>query len=65
MAKEIRNSFRLALAQADPVVGDIDGNAGKVRAARAAAAAGADLIAFTELFLTGYPIEDLVLKLAL
>jgi len=64
MAKEIRNSFRLALAQADPVVGDIDGNVGKVRAARAAAA-GADLIAFTELFLTGYPIEDLVLKPAL
>ncbi len=66
MPKEIRDSFKLALAQLNPVVGDIDGNAGKVRAARAEAAAqGADLVAFTELFLTGYPIEDLVLKPAL
>ncbi len=66
MPKEIRDSFKLALAQLNPVVGDIDGNAGKVRAARAEAAAqGADLVACTELFLTGYPIEDLVLKPAL
>jgi NAD+ synthase len=56
-------SFKLALAQLNPVVGDIDGNLKKARAARAEAAAkGADLIAFTELYLTGYPIEDLVLK---
>ena len=56
-------SFKLALAQPNPVVGDIDGNLKKARAARAEAAAeGADLIAFTELYLTGYPIEDLVLK---
>jgi NAD+ synthase len=55
--------FKLALAQLNPVVGDLDGNAARARAARVeAAAAGADLIAFTELFLTGYPIEDLVLK---
>ena len=47
----------------NPVVGDIDGNLKKARAARAEASAkGADLIAFTELYLTGYPIEDLVLK---
>jgi NAD+ synthase len=66
MPKEIRDSFKLALAQLNPVVGDIDGNAGKVRVARAEAAAqGADFVAFTELFLTGYPIEDLVLKPAL
>jgi NAD+ synthase len=57
------DSFKLALAQLNPVVGDIDGNLTKARAARAEAAAkGADLIAFTELYLTGYPIEDLVLK---
>ena len=58
-----RDSFKLALAQLNPVVGDIDGNLRKARAARAKAAAkGADLIAFTELYLTGYPIEDLALK---
>ena len=58
-----RDSLRLALAQLNPGVGDIDGNLKKARAARAEAAAnGADLIAFTELYLTGYPIEDLVLK---
>src|SRR5437773_3005543 len=55
--------FRITLAQLNPTVGDIDGNAAKVRAARAKAAAdGADLIVFSELFLAGYPPEDLVLK---
>jgi NAD+ synthase len=53
----------LALAQLNPIVGDMAGNAGKVRAARAdAAQAGADLVVFPELFLIGYPPEDLVLK---
>ena len=53
----------LALAQLDPIVGDVDGNAAKVRAARAtAAAAGADAVMLPELFLAGYPPEDLVLK---
>ncbi len=57
------NSFKLGLAQLNPVVGDIAGNLNKAREARAhAAVQGADLIAFTELFLTGYPIEDLALK---
>jgi NAD+ synthase len=63
MIEPITNSFTLALAQLNPLVGDIAGNLTKARAARAAAAAkGADLIAFTELYLTGYPIEDLALK---
>ncbi|MGI8724994.1 MAG: NAD+ synthase [Methyloceanibacter sp.] len=66
MANRIKDSFRLALAQLNPIVGDIDGNLKKARAARETAAArGADLVAFTELYLTGYPIEDLVLKPAL
>src|SRR5262245_7082673 len=66
MAKAITNSFKLALAQLNPVVGDIAGNLAKAREARARAGeAGADLIVFTELYLTGYPIEDLVLKPAL
>ena len=66
MAHQIKDSFKLALAQLNPVVGDLVGNLKKARQARAqAAASGADLIAFTELYLTGYPIEDLVLKPAL
>jgi NAD+ synthase len=57
------DKLRLALAQLNPTLGDIDGNLKKARAARAEAArAGADLIAFTELFICGYPPEDLVLK---
>lgn len=53
----------IALAQLNPTVGDVAGNARKALEARAEAAkAGADLIAFTELFLSGYSPEDLVLK---
>ena len=53
----------LALAQANPTVGDVAGNAAKVRAARAVAAGeGADIVMFPELFIAGYPTEDLVLK---
>ncbi|MGZ5924827.1 MAG: nitrilase-related carbon-nitrogen hydrolase, partial [Rhizomicrobium sp.] len=54
--------FRIALAQLNPVMGDIHGNLTKARAARAEAArARADLILFSELFIVGYPPEDLVL----
>ena len=63
MTEAIRDSFKLALAQLNPVVGDIEGNLDKVRAVRKRLGeAGAELIVFTELFLTGYPLEDLVLK---
>jgi NAD+ synthase len=56
----------LTIAQLNPIVGDIAGNAEKARRARAKAAAdGADLIVFSELFICGYPPEDLVLKPAL
>ncbi|MFA7429236.1 MAG: NAD+ synthase [Rhodospirillaceae bacterium] len=56
-------SFILSLAQLNPVVGDIDGNATKVRAARAeAAAAGAAVVVTSELVLSGYPPEDLVYR---
>ncbi len=59
-------NLKIALAQINPVVGDIAGNADQVRAARAEAAAlGADLVTFGELVLCGYPPEDLVLKGAL
>ncbi|HKY85848.1 MAG TPA: nitrilase-related carbon-nitrogen hydrolase, partial [Pseudorhodoplanes sp.] len=53
----------IALAQLNPTVGDVAGNADKVRHARKQAAGeGADLILFPELFIAGYPPEDLVLK---
>ena len=55
--------LRLALAQANYTVGDLAGNAAMVLdRTRTAAAAGADLVAFPELTLTGYPPEDLVLR---
>jgi NAD+ synthase len=58
--------FRIALAQLNPVMGDISGNLAKARAARGAAAKQkADVVLFTELFMVGYPPEDLVLKPAL
>jgi len=58
--------FRIALAQLNPIMGDMPGNLAKARAARAEAAKGhADLILFAELYIVGYPPEDLVLKPAL
>jgi len=57
------SSLKIALAQLNPVVGDLAGNAAKLRQARAEAAArGADLVVYPELFITGYPPEDLVRK---
>jgi len=57
------NSLKLALAQINPVVGDIEGNAARIIAsAREAAALGADLCVFPEMAITGYPPEDLVFK---
>ena len=53
----------ISIAQVDTTVGDVSGNADRVRRARAVAAEqGADLMCFSELFLAGYPPEDLVLK---
>jgi len=59
----ISDILRIAVAQLNPIVGDVAGNLAKAREARAdAARQGADLILFTELFLAGYPPEDLVLR---
>ena len=55
------DSLNIAIAQLNPIVGDIDGNVSKIKSARAGALKS-DLIVFSELFLTGYPPEDLVLK---
>ena len=55
--------LRIAVAQLNPTVGDVAGNLARAREARAdAARQGADLVLFTELFIAGYPPEDLVLK---
>lgn len=55
--------FRLTLGQLNPTVGDLAGNAEKARAAWAEAkAAGADMLALPEMFITGYQTQDLILK---
>jgi NAD+ synthase (glutamine-hydrolysing) len=55
--------MRVALAQIDPTVGDVDGNAAKIAEwIGRAAAAGAELAIFPELCVPGYPAEDLYLK---
>jgi NAD+ synthase len=56
-------TLTIALAQANPTVGDVSGNLALVRRMRDdAAASGADLVVFPELVLVGYPPEDLVLR---
>ncbi|MEU6860200.1 NAD+ synthase [Glycomyces sp. NPDC046736] len=56
-------TLRIALAQDNPVVGDLDHNADLIRrAATASTAAGAHLLATGEHSLTGYPVEDLALR---
>jgi NAD+ synthase (glutamine-hydrolysing) len=55
--------MRVALGQLNPTVGDIDGNVSKMAEwSERAAGAGADLVVFPELAVTGYPPEDLVLR---
>jgi NAD+ synthase len=59
------HALSIALAQINPVVGDVAGNVARIREARAEAArGGADLVVFPELTVSGYPPEDLVLKAA-
>ncbi|KQY27233.1 NAD+ synthase [Rhizobium sp. Root482] len=61
--KTISTTLRIAVGQLNPTVGDIAGNLAKLRDARADAARhGADLLLLTELFLSGYPPEDLVVR---
>ncbi len=63
MAATLTDTIRIAVSQQDSLVGDIAGNLERVRKARASAAAdGADLLVLSELFIAGYPPEDLVLK---
>jgi NAD+ synthase len=63
MIDKAADRLAITLAQLNPTMGDVEGNAAKAREARARAKAdGADLIVFSELFIAGYPPEDLVLK---
>ncbi len=60
---ETPNILRIATAQFNPIVGDVAGNLEKaIEAIKDADRHGADLVLFTELFISGYPPEDLVLK---
>src|SRR5499427_6189298 len=56
------DSLKIALAQINLLVGDVQGNAARVieSAQRARASLGADLVLFPELSLSGYPPEDLL-----
>src|SRR5688500_17704840 len=54
---------RIALAQVNPTIGDLGGNTSLVqRYVEQAEAAGADVVAFPEMVVTGYPPDDLLLK---
>jgi NAD+ synthase (glutamine-hydrolysing) len=55
--------LRVALAQINPTVGDLAGNAALIRAnVKTAADAGANIVVFPEMTITGYPVEDLALR---
>ena len=57
------DTFRLTLVQGNPTVGDIEGNAAKaLESWKIGRDAGADMVALTEMFITGYNTQDLVLK---
>ncbi|MBV9754994.1 MAG: NAD+ synthase, partial [Hyphomicrobiales bacterium] len=65
MASHPVSELDVALAQLNPTVGDVAGNLAKARVARAEAARqGAEIVMFSEMYLSGYQAEDLVLKRA-
>src|SRR5690242_16496337 len=61
MTDQAETALRLALVQINPIVGDFAGNVDKAVAA-CKAHRDADLVIFPECYLSGYPLEDLVLR---
>ena len=58
-----RTGLKIALAQLNPTIGDLEGNSRKIiQACQDSEKAGADLVVFSELVLTGYPPRDLLYK---
>ena len=56
-------SLRIAMAQINPVLGDLEGNSQLILGAvKEALVSGADVVLFSEMVLTGYPVEDLALR---
>ena len=55
-------TLKISIAQLNPILGDMDGNVQKIKHARDNVPPDTDLIVYTELVITGYPPEDLVLK---
>jgi NAD+ synthase len=58
----MKNKLKITLAQLNPVVGDIIGNVNKLIKIRSNLSTDIDIIVLPELYLTGYPIDDLVLR---
>ncbi|MEM3871112.1 MAG: nitrilase-related carbon-nitrogen hydrolase, partial [Nitrososphaeria archaeon] len=59
----VLNKMKVAMAQVNCTVGDVEGNIGKIREyIKRANERGADLVAFPELTVTGYPPQDLLLE---
>jgi NAD+ synthase len=58
----MKNKLKITLAQLNPVVGDVIGNVNKLIKIRSNLSTDIDIIVLPELYLTGYPIDDLVLR---
>ena len=62
MSKLLKNKMKIALAQLNPKVGDVKGNLSKLISIRNDLSKDVDIIVVPELYVTGYPIDDLVLR---
>ena len=58
----MKNNIKIALAQLNPIVGDVKGNINKLINIRNALNNRTEIIVVPELYVTGYPIDDLVLR---
>ena len=62
MSQLLKNKMKIALAQLNPKVGDVKGNISKLISIRNNLSNDVDIIVVPELYVTGYPIDDLVLR---